>query len=210
MVRTLGIVVAVLAVLVGGFAGYVASQPGAFVIERQAQMDVPAEAVFDQIDDFTSFLAWNPWRALDPDQTIVQGGPEAGVGAWYTWSGDDNVGEGRMEILEVQDDPGDKKVVYDLQFIRPFAAHNRTEITVVHGEGGSTVTWSMSGENDFFGKAAGLFMDMDAMVGADFERGLATLQERATAASMDPPGEGPDAGKDDEPGPDETADSDAD
>jgi hypothetical protein len=36
----------------------------------------------------------------------------------------------------------------------------------------------MTGERDFIGKLFGLFMDMDKMVGPDFEKGLKTLKEQ--------------------------------
>jgi len=45
------------------------------------------------------------------------------------------------------------------------------------------VTWSMDGENGFGAKAMGLVMDMDQMVGKDFESGLTNLQAVAEAAA---------------------------
>jgi hypothetical protein len=42
----------------------------------------------------------------------------------------------------------------------------------------------MSSENGFMGKAFGLFMDMDALIGADFERGLAELKKQVEAEAQ--------------------------
>ena len=41
---------------------------------------------------------------------------------------------------------------------------------------GATVTWSMLGKNNFMSKAFHLVMNMDKMVGGDFEKGLASLK----------------------------------
>lgn len=183
MARIVGAVVVGVLAFVAALLAVLSVRDGAFEIVRSAEIAAPPAAVFDQLDDFPSFLAWNPWQDLDPDQTVEVGGPPSGVGAWYTWQGDSNVGRGRMEILAVE--PG-RLVRYDLRFEEPFVAHNLTEIAVEPAGDGTRVTWRMTGENDLMGKVAGLFLDMDAMVGADFERGFVALEQEAGKA---PPAE---------------------
>ena len=89
-----------------------------------------------------------------------------------------NVGEGQMTLLESK--PGEK-VGIELQFIRPFAATNHTDFLLRPGAGNVGVTWAMSGKNNFPAKAFGLFMNMDKMVGGDFEKGLAELKRISEA-----------------------------
>ena len=47
----------------------------------------------------------------------------------------------------------------------------------------TAVTWTMDGDNNFAGKAFGLIMNMDKMVGGDFEKGLAQMKSIAEAAA---------------------------
>jgi hypothetical protein len=52
--------------------------------------------------------------------------------------------------------------------------------------GGVTVTWAMSGRNPFLGKAISLFINMDRMVGGQFEKGLADLKQLTEAEARTP------------------------
>jgi hypothetical protein len=71
----------------------------------------------------------------------------------------------------------------NLEFFKPFAATNIAEFTF-RPEGDQTaVTWSMTGKNNFMAKAIHLFMNMDKMIGAQFERGLAQMKSIVEAAS---------------------------
>ncbi len=174
MVRNLAIV---LVLAGGGFVAYVTVQPDQMYIERTAMISAPPDVVFDLLDDFTSWQRWSPWRNIDPDMKTKLSGPPQGPGAVYEWSGNDEVGKGRMEIVVA--DPG-QGVTYDITFIEPFEGQNRTEITIEPHDEGTGVSWVMRGENSFMAKVAGVFMDMDATIGADFERGLAKLDAVAS------------------------------
>ena len=68
-----------------------------------------------------------------------------------------------------------------LEFMRPFATTNQTTFTFAPVPEGTKVTWTMAGQNNFMGKAASMFMDMDKLVGGDFERGLSALSLQAKA-----------------------------
>jgi hypothetical protein len=69
-----------------------------------------------------------------------------------------------------------------LEFVKPFSATNTAEFTFKPEGDRTTVTWSMTGENNFVGKAVGLLMNMDRMVGAQFEQGLAQMKSVVEAA----------------------------
>jgi hypothetical protein len=110
---------------------------------------------------------------MDPDLKRTYGGAARGRGAVYAWEGNRKVGQGRMEIVDA---PVPSRVTIRLDFLKPFEAHNTAEFTLVPQGDVTEVTWAMTGPNLFMGKVMGLFVDMDRMIGRDFERGLANLK----------------------------------
>lgn len=101
------------------------------------------------------------------------GGPESGPGAVYAWEGNDEIGAGRMEIVEV--DPA-SKVSIRLDFFRPMKASNVAELTLVPAGDGTRITWAMTGSYGFAAKLFGVFVDLDRLAGKDFEAGLENLK----------------------------------
>ncbi len=158
------------------FLGVVAMQPADFRIERSAVIAAPPADVFAQVNDFHNWVAWSPWEKLDPAMKKTFSGAAAGVGAIYDWTGDDKVGTGRMTLTDSQPS---NLIRIKLEFMKPFEATNTTEFIFTPEGGGTKVTWNMSGNNNFMAKAAGLFMNMEKMVGGDFEKGLAQLKTAA-------------------------------
>ena len=153
-------------------------QPADFRITRSATISAPPATVFAEVNDFHKWQAWSPWAKLDPAATFTYDGAPAGTGAIYSWSGNNKVGEGRMTLTESRPDD---LVRINLDFVRPFAASNVAEFTFTPQANQTNVTWSMSGRNKFPAKAFGLFMNIDKMVGGDFEKGLAQLKAVAEA-----------------------------
>ena len=168
-----------LAAIVAAFAIIVALQPSDFRVTRSATIAAPTPAVFAQVNDFHKWDAWSPWAKLDPAMKKTYDGAPAGTGAIYSWSGNDKVGEGRMTLTESR--PSDL-IRIKLEFMKPFAATNTTEFSFKPDSNQTVVTWSMFGENNFMAKAFGLLMNMDKMVGGDFEKGLAQLKSVMEAA----------------------------
>ncbi|XXX78258.1 SRPBCC family protein [Sorangium sp. So ce134] len=156
------------------FVIVVMTRPSTFRVERSATLAAPVDAVYAQVADFHAWQGWSPWEKLDPSMKKTFGGPESGVGASYAWSGNDDVGEGNMTITDAKQP---SNVTIRLEFIKPFAATNTTTFTLAPAPGGTRVTWAMEGENSFLGKAFGIFMDMDEMIGADFEKGLGAMKQ---------------------------------
>jgi len=162
------IVLAVVALLV-----YAAMQPADFRIERSATVKAPPERIYPLIADLRAWGPWSPWEKKDPAMKRTFSGPDSGVGAAYAWEGDKNVGTGKMTILEATA-PG--KVVIKLEFLKPFEATNTAEFTLQPQGGSTTITWAMTGKNNFLAKVMCVFMNMEKMVGPDFEAGLASLK----------------------------------
>lgn len=151
----------------------IALQPGPFSITRSASIAAPPATVFAHVNDFHKWEAWSPWAKLDPAMKTTYDGPPSGKGAIYTWAGNSKVGEGRMTLTDSR--PGERVGIL-LEFLKPMAAVNQTEFLFKDDAGKTTVTWNMSGTNNFLGKAFALFVNMDKMVGTDFEKGLAQLK----------------------------------
>jgi len=175
-------VLAVVVVVVLGLVGFVASRPSTFEIKRSVLINAPPDVVYAQVASFKSWNAWSPWDAMDPAMKRSYTGAEAGVGAQYAWEGNDQVGTGEMKITDAK--PGEH-LGLDLHFITPFEATNRTDFDFLKTAEGTSVTWLMSGKNNFGARAATLFMDMDKMVGGDFEKGLAGLKIASEKAATE-------------------------
>lgn len=170
MLKRIAVIVAVLVVVL---LVVVAMQPSEFRVTRSARVAAPPAAVFVRIDDLHKWQEWSPWAKLDPAVKNTYAGPASGTGAVFAWSGNKDVGEGRMTIIESRPS---ELVRITLDFIRPYAATNVAEFTLKPDGEQTMVTWSMAGPKNFAAKAIGLFMDMDKMVGEYFERGLGNLK----------------------------------
>jgi len=164
-----------LVVVVAGLAVVIALQPSAFSISRSATIAAAPADVFPQVNDFHNWEAWSPWAKLDPKSKVAFEGAASGKGAVFKWSGNDDVGEGSMTILDSQTP---KQIRIKLAFVRPFESTANTVFDFAPAGSGTTVTWTMSGENNnFIAKAFCLFMGgPDKMIGPEFEKGLAQMK----------------------------------
>ena len=166
--------------LFAALAVVVAMRPADFSIVRTAVMPVSRAAAFERVNDFHQWEAWSPWAKLDPNMRQTFEGAPRGEGAVYSWNGDKRVGEGRMTITESRPN---ELVRIRLEFIRPFVATNPTEFAFRQVGDATEVTWTMRGKNNFMGKAMHLLMNMEKLVGTQFEQGLAQMSVAAQAAS---------------------------
>jgi hypothetical protein len=167
-------VVVVLMIMVC-LTGFVALRPSHFEVTRSTTIAAPPAAVFAQVDDLHKWGAWDPWAKLDPNSKTTFEGPEAGKGAKMSWDGNDKVGAGTITIV---DDKSPESITLLLAFKRPMEAVADTLFTFTPVEDGKTkVTWKMSGENGFVGKAMSLIWDTEKMVGPEFEKGLADMKK---------------------------------
>jgi uncharacterized protein YndB with AHSA1/START domain len=165
----IGVVLLVLVVIV-------MLQPSTFHIERSTSIAAPPERAFSLVNDFRAWRGWSPWEELDPQLKRNYEGAPSGAGAKYSWSGNDEVGAGKMTIEQSQPP---SRIQIKLEFLKPFEATNTTTFSFVPAGAGTKVIWAMDGNSNFMSKAFGLFMDMDQLVGKDFERGLAQMKSLA-------------------------------
>jgi len=155
-----------------------AMKPATFRVVRSRRMQAPAERVFPLINDFHEWAQWSPYEKLDPAMNKTFGGAASGRGSTYAWSGNSKAGQGRMEIVE---SVPSSRVAIDLQFEKPWRSRMMATFTIESAADGTTVTWAMEGPSQFMGKVMGLFINMDQMIGKDFDAGLGTLRTLAEA-----------------------------
>ena len=162
----------ILVVAIAGVLALATTRPDVFRVQRSASIQAPPEKIHAVLSDFRGWEAWSPWEKLDPAMKRSYSGAASGKGAVYAWEGNGNVGQGRMEIT----DAAPSRVAMDLDFVKPFEAHNKVEFLLTPKGGATEVTWSMRGGVPYLAKIVHLFIDMDAMVGGQFETGLANLK----------------------------------
>jgi uncharacterized protein YndB with AHSA1/START domain len=173
MFEIIAIIAVVLAIVIAVVLILAAAKPNTFSVQRGATMKAPPEKIFSLINDFHQWGNWSPWENRDPAMTRSFSGAQSGRGAVYAWEGNKNVGSGRMEILDAS---ASSKIIIKLDFLKPFEAHNTAEFTMLPQGDATNVTWVMHGPAPFMSKMMQVFMNMDKMIGKDFETGLANLK----------------------------------
>lgn len=169
----IGLAVAILAVL-----AYASTRPDEFAVERRLRIAATPGQLWPLVGELRGFNRWNPYERKDPTMKTTYSGPASGIGSRYAWESS-KVGTGRMEVTGQQ--PG-RALQVKLDFLKPFEAHNQAEFTLQPAPDGTTeVAWRMHGPANLVSKVMGVFMDMDKMVGRDFEDGLQNLRQIAEA-----------------------------
>jgi uncharacterized protein YndB with AHSA1/START domain len=172
-----GIIVVIAVVLVLALATVLIlaeRKPDTLRVTRATSIQAPAETIFPLVNDFHQWDGWSPYEHKDPAMKRSYSGAESGKGAVYAWDGNNNVGSGRMEILETQ---APSKIVIKLDFIKPFEGHNTAEFTMLPQGDATNLTWTMVGPAPFMSRLMQVFINLDQMIGKDFEAGLANLKK---------------------------------
>jgi hypothetical protein len=165
---------------VGGLALAAMGQPDVIRVERSRTMKAAPEDILPHVSDLKAFVGWSPWSGRDPQQVVTFSDPPGGVGAWYTWRGNADVGAGKMTVTAVEPD----RVEHRLEFEEPMTAKAQVTLRAVSEGEESRVTWGFEQPADFGTKVAGLFMSFDTLLGQDFEQGLNNLATVAEPAAV--------------------------
>lgn len=173
MFEVIVIIAIILAIVIAAILVLAAMKPDKLRVQRAINIKAAAETIFPLISDFHQWRAWSPYEEKDPAMKRTYGGADRGKGATYAWDGDRNVGSGRMEILEAA---APSRVVIKLDFFTPFEGHNTAEFTMLPQGDGTHVTWLMHGPANFVSRLIQVFINLDNMIGRDFEAGLAKLK----------------------------------
>ncbi len=170
---TLMYIAIALAILVAVVLVLAAMRPNTFRVQRSIDIDAPADKIFPLINDYRNWGSWSPYEHVDPAMQRTFSGAPSGKGSVYEWRGNKNIGHGRMEIL---DTAPPSKVVIKLDFFSPFEAHNMAEFIMQPKGNATNVTWAMHGPVPFMAKIIHMFMNMDRMVGGQFQQGLVSMK----------------------------------
>jgi carbon monoxide dehydrogenase subunit G len=170
-------------VAIVAFAIYIAVQSPDFKVERSTVIDAPPEVAFAQVNDFHAWQAWSPWAKLDPKATNSFEGPSSGKGAIFKWAGNNEVGEGKMTITESKPS---ELIQIQLDFLKPMDATSNTEFRFQPEGKGTKVTWTMTGKNNFLGRAMCTIMNMQKTLEKTFDQGLASMKKEAEAKKDKP------------------------
>lgn len=163
-----------------GIIGFASTLPDTFYVERVLRMKASPQVVYAYIHDFNNWSAWSPWVVKDPSMEITVSDKSSGLGATYEWSGNAEVGVGRMEMINSQ---VDSSVRLKLIIFEPFAAENIANFSLEPVGEFTRVTWQVDGPMSFMSKVFSVFVSMDQMIGPDFEVGLKKLKALAEAAN---------------------------
>ena len=175
MLKTLAIIGVVVVVAIAGILLYAATKPDSFRVQRTVLVNAPPDKVFPLVNDVKAFTTWSPFDKKDPAMKRTFDAVTAGKGATYAWEGNKDVGQGSMEIVESTP----RKVLIKLDIVKPFEAHNMAEFLFEPKGDSTSVTWAVYGPSPYMSKVIGTFMNIDDMIGRDFEKGLADLKAAA-------------------------------
>jgi hypothetical protein len=176
MFEIIAIIAVIIAIAIAAVLILAATKPNTLRVQRATSIKAPADRIFPMINDFRQWRTWSPYENKDPAMNRTYEGTENGKGAVYAWDGNNNVGSGRMEILEAA---VPSKITIKLDFFKPFEGHNTAEFTMLPQGDVTNLTWTMSGPAVFMSKLMQVFMNLDHMIGRDFEVGLANLKKLA-------------------------------
>ena len=171
VLKVIGLIVLVLVVIVV-VLGLVA--PKDYFAERSIRTSAPPEVVFSHVRYWKDWHAWSPWAEQDSTMQSSVTGEDGEIASLYSWTGDpDLTGRGEMSTTGVTPN---EQVRYHLHLIEPWESESDGYVRIKPVDRGSQVSWAMYGKNAFPWNVAMLFMNMDKMIGPDFERGLELLK----------------------------------
>jgi len=156
-----------------GFATYVYFLPAEKTISREIVIQAPPESLFPMINHSKKMNDWMPWLESDPGVKMVFSGPDEGVGSKSEWDSPGKMGTGSAVVMESN---LNQSVKTQLTYTKPIAMSQVAEVTLTPTQGGTKVTWSVECHNSFFFRLMGVLLNVDKMVGGEFEKGLNKLK----------------------------------
>lgn len=147
-----------------------ASKP--FTVSRTIDIDAPDDLIYSLVADFRNWPLWSPWEDRDPNQYRAFEGAPATPSATYAWQGNRDAGDGHARILTTVPP---STVSIDLELTGPHK-FNSLLMFLISDSRPTRVEWVMSGESEGLRQVLSAIRPMDAVMGPDFERGLARLK----------------------------------
>jgi hypothetical protein len=169
-------VILAIAVILVAVLLYAANKPGTLRVQRSVTIQAGADKVFPLINDLHNWSEWEEQAVENPSVVRTYSGSGSGVGAACAWEGSGSAGKAHMVITESEPN---RKVLVQVDFERPFHAHNINEFVVEPGVNATTVTWNWHGENVYVLKLMSVFTNVNRMMGTHFETSLESLRKAA-------------------------------
>jgi len=179
ILKGIGVVIVLLIAiyLVLGFIG-----PSDYRVERSVEIEADASIVFDQTTKFANWAAWSPWAAADPEAKYTIEKDEQAVGAAMGWDGEIS-GKGTMTITEIVPN---EKMVYELTFVEPWVMSSVGGFNYTKNGNKIKVLWYDQGSIPFSQRPMMFFMDLEEMMGPQFEQGLLNIKEICEKMNAEP------------------------
>lgn len=174
-------VLAVVSVGVLGVLGMASTKADTAHLERSVTVNASPDDVAAYATDLKLVNEWSPWVSKDPSLQQSYSDTTAGVGAWYGWEGNEDVGSGKMSITAATD----TQVVVALEFYTPFEGKADATTSWTAAGDQTTVTWAYDQDADFNTKVMQVFLSFEDLLGGDYEAGLAMLQPLVEQAAKD-------------------------
>lgn len=165
-------------VIVAAFFTLALITPNDYSVERSIVINADKAFIMDNVRSLKNMQKWSPWAEYDPNQKVSYTGNDGEVGSVSRWEGNEDVGVGEQEVTKITDN----RVETELRFIEPWESVSNAYVQVDEVEEGYKVSWGFTGTNPFPMNAMGVFMNMDEMIGKDFEKGLNKLKAMAESA----------------------------
>ena len=141
------------------------------IVERSTEIKASVEELTKQTTDFNEFRTWSPWSEMDPNAKFEIKGEQGKVGAEMTWSGNDDVGTGQQIVEAISPERVDMKLI----FTAPWESESKVYYLFEPKGETTKITWGYNGEMPLMGA---LFVNMDEMLGGEYEKGLAALKAK--------------------------------
>ena len=168
------ILVLVILVLLLGFIA-----PKSYSVSRSAIISKPLAEVYNYLKYLKNQDDWSPWMQRDANIKKSYSGIDGEPGFISRWEGNKEVGSGEQELIALEDNT---RIDSELRFIKPFKSTSDAFMKVERADENATkVTWGFSGHSKFPLNIIYLFMNLDKMVGKDFEEGLINLKKKLEA-----------------------------
>ncbi len=169
-------IVIIVAIVIAAVLGIAAAKPKTFRVQRAINIKASPQKIFALINNFHNWSRWAPQDKEDPTMVRTFAGPAEGQSAVSDWSSRGSAGKGRMAIAE-SNPPA--RVSVQVDFVKPFEAHNLNEFVLEPAGDSTNVIWRMQGTNLYVMRVMSVFVDMDKVAGKHFGAGLANLKAAA-------------------------------
>lgn len=169
---SLGLIIVVLILV--AVVVFVSTRPAEMVVSRELLIKATPELIFPYINNSKKSNEWMPWHEDDPHVKMTYSGPDEGVGSMTLWTSKGKMGTGNAEVIE---SIKNQNVKTRLTYTKPMTMSQLAEVSLQSTSGGTLVRWSVSGKNPVIGRIMCAFVNMDKMIGGNFEKGLVNLQK---------------------------------